>query len=101
ANGLGTPGAHGLRRSCTPRGGARCAVSRADPDRSGFLGRRKIYGDRISAGLLSTLSRLPEILSALGARALCQPDERQNIQRAVWNVVVSGLKDQCGLSERH
>ena len=47
-----------------------------------LLGRGALHRDRFSARVLPALPRLPEILPALGAGALSQPDGRATIERS-------------------
>ena len=51
-----------------------------------LLGRAAFHRDRFPARLLSALSRLSEILPALGAGALPQPEGRQHARRRVRHV---------------
>src|SRR3979490_727298 len=66
------------------RGGGRASGGRAwrgvpnshtDPKRS--LGRATLHGNRLSSGVLSALSWISEVLSALGVGAVSEAEERQ------------------------
>src|SRR4029078_9439349 len=57
-----------------------------------------MYVARISASLLPALSRVPEILPALGARALSQSDGKQQRERTFRHVIVSGRLPRTGPS---
>ena len=73
------------------RGVAYLAASQGE---DGFLGRTVPHRDRLSAGVLSSLSRIFEVLSAVGARPLPESQTRQQSRGAVRNVAI--LKMQPG-----
>src|SRR5258706_5517722 len=74
---MGGAGAHGGGRSQTSFGCPWHRIPSAQPGGRWPLGRGALHRHGFPAGLLSALSRLCEVLSALGARAVSQSDQRQ------------------------
>ena len=56
------------------RGDSAASVHLIDAGRSRAVGRGRVHRGRLPARFLSALSRLPRVLSALGARALSEPE---------------------------
>src|SRR3989442_5607977 len=77
ANRLGTARPDGGRRGRPSRGQARDRLSGTHAGRRWFLERAALHGYGLPARVLPALPRLPEILPAVGARALPQPQECQ------------------------
>ncbi len=65
----------------TAGGRARHCVPAQDPGRGRLLARGALHGDGLSARLLPALSRLSEVLPALGPGPLPQPEKRQRPYR--------------------
>src|SRR5436305_9697294 len=66
----------GRGRTSSGRPGRRVPNSHTDPKRT--LGRTTFHGDRLSSGILSALSWLCEVLSALGIGAVSEFEEHQH-----------------------
>src|SRR6201996_2003200 len=67
----------GSGRGRESRGSTGCGVPKKHTDRKRTLGRAAIHGNRLSAGILSALSWLFEVLSALGASAVSKFEQHQ------------------------
>src|SRR6202167_3638232 len=74
---MGLAWADGGRRGQSPGGVAWRGVPEKHTDRKRLVGRAALYGYRLSEGVLSALSWLFEVLSALGAGAVSEPEEHQ------------------------
>src|SRR6202165_5972340 len=64
-------------RGRAPGGGAWRGVPNSHTDRKRTVGRAALHGNGLSSGVLSALSWLSEVLSALGAGAVSESEEHQ------------------------
>src|SRR4030088_1858491 len=64
-------------RGRAPRGRAWCGVPNCHTDRKRSLGRAALHSNGLSSGVLSALSWLSEVLSALGAGAVSEPEKHE------------------------
>ena len=74
---MGLAWADGGGRGREPGGCAGRGVPKKHTDRKRAVGRAALHGNRLSAGVLSALSWLLEVLSALGAGAVSEFEEHQ------------------------
>src|SRR6202048_700941 len=73
--GLAWPDGGGRGRASGGRAGH--PVPNRHPERKRFVGRATLHRNRLSSGVLSTLSWLSEVLSALGVGAVSESEEHQ------------------------
>src|ERR1700687_1323297 len=78
-------------RGRAPGGGAWRGVPNSHTEPKRFVGRAALHGNGLSSGVLSTLSWLSEVLSALGAGAVSESEEHQqqggrgrNVKLGAW-----------------
>src|SRR5205814_9170433 len=90
ANRLGAARSDGRGRARASRGRARPRLSSRPAARARALGRGTLHGRRFPARLLPPLPRVSRVLSALGARALSQPEAWQRRHDALRNVMTTG-----------
>src|ERR1019366_1261382 len=74
---MGLAWADGSGRGRASGGRAWRAVPNRYTDRKRSVGRATLYGNRLSSGVLSALSWLSEVLSALGVGAVPESEEHQ------------------------
>src|SRR5262249_47111974 len=86
ANGLGAARPHGGRGGRRSRGQARDRLFGPHAGRRRLLERAALHGHGLPARVLSALSRLLQILPAVGARALPQPPECHDALGALRDV---------------
>src|SRR5450756_2565010 len=96
---MGLAWSDGRGRGRASRGCAWCRVPNSHTDRKRAVGRAALHGNRLSSGVLSALSWVSEVLSALGVGAVPESEEHQQ-QGGRGRDVKFGTRDGASAGNR-